>query len=431
MTTTEYLEHWTPGGSQTASKAPGRAGPRGGFPATLERAIGPWVYGEDGKAYLDFVASLAAVALGHVHQRVVEAVTRELHNGALLSLPTKLEGQASEMLCEITGWAEQARWVKTGSEATEAAIRIARAATGRKKILTVRAGYHSWHSWFQAVKPEHPGVPTEYENLIVGFDYGEPIQRMWHWGDRKWWSQFAAVILEPVPLNGIVGNLVPSVYVGLLAECAREFGALVIFDEVVWGFRLAKAGAGVGYCGLTPDLACYGKALGNGVPVAAVVGRRELMQHARLVSGTFGGDRLGLAAAVAVMQIYNECDDVIQQLWRTGKELQQQFNHHAERFPQLRAEMRGFPPHPVITFEHPLRVEIMSLFLQEMAERGVLLHASGGLNIMQAHLPEHIDAAGVAIERSLFEVDRALEHGQEGLRGRLLGEPYELAFARR
>lgn len=413
------LARATPGGSQTASKAPGRAGPRTHYPQALECGQGAWVTDVDGHVYVDWVAGLAAVGLGHAHGSVCAAVIKAIQRGHLLSLPTTAEVEASERLCAITGWAEQARWVKTGSEATAAAVRIARRATGREKVLTIRDGYHGWHDWFQAVKPQHPGVPEALELLIGGMPYGRVPN-----GSAK----YAAVILEPTPIDRLVPKTDGHAYLTDLITWAHANGTLVIFDEVVWGFRLDVAG-GTHYYGVTPDLATYGKALGNGVPVAAVVGRRDLMQHADVISGTYGGDRLGLEAALAVMDVYEQ-RAVVPQLWATGQALVRELGALCRQHstPDLRWDLTGAPVHPVLrpttTDVDDYRArQVMSLLLQELAIRGVLWHP-GGVNVMFAHRPRHVDTTVNAFADALHEVTRQCASGEE------LPEPYGAAFTR-
>jgi glutamate-1-semialdehyde 2,1-aminomutase len=420
----DYLEKWTPGGSQTASKAPGRAGPRGGgYPSVLSHGQGALVWDEDGREFVDFVASLAAVGLGHADPRVVGEVEWELKRGNLLSLPTRLEGLASEALCRFLAWPEQVRWVKTGSEATEAAVRICRAATGRAKVLTVQTGYHAWHSWFQAVKPEHPGVPQHYADAIDSIDYGTYGERPMAYTEAMLATgRYACVILEPAPITG--GG--SREWLARLKEVAHRHGTLLVFDEVVWGFRLAKAG-GTEHFTVVPDLATYGKAMGNGVPVAAVVGGRDLMRHAALVSGTYGGDRLGLAAAMAVIKVYDS-EPVTSHLWEMGQRLIDGVNRHGTT-----VQLSGYPVHPVpivplcgrITGEE--KRAILSLYLQEMAARGVLWHP-GGLNVMYSHTSEHVERAVTAAGEANRVVSEAVSAGT--VRAMLRGEPYEAAFTR-
>lgn len=408
----------TPGGSQTASKAPGRIGPLGEYPAYAERGEGAVLTDLDGRTYIDFVAALAAVGLGYNDPDVFEAVRYALGQGNLLSLPTRDEALASEALCLMTGWAEQARWVKTGSEATEAACRMARKATGRTRILTITSGYHAWHSWFQAVKPEHPGVPKAMADLMLGVRYGETQDYWWEADD------VAAVILEPAPITG--GG--DPIWLKLLVEHAHAHGALVIFDEIVWGLRLARAG-GTQYFGVTPDLATYGKALGNGIPVAAVVGRRDLMKHADVISSTFGGDRLGLAAATAVLTKYQD-NRPIAQMWERGEQLVKGVREIGMNHTHVQVEISGYPVHPIITItsEHAETALLMNVWLQELADHGVLWHPAGS-NIMACLTDDQIRIAVAKMDEAVSTLERRMRDGT--LATSLRGQPYQQAFARK
>lgn len=376
---------------------------------------GAYLQDVDGNNYLDFIAGLAAIGLGYGEPRVAEAVAQAARWGGTFSLPTRLEAQVAERLCEYIGqpWAQQVRWVKTGSEATEAAVRIARAATGRARILTVRSGYHSWHSWFQAVKPQHPGVPEVLETLVNGIEYGQPL-------DGVQFTQCAAVILEPAPITG--GG--DGAWLAALNEKARAHGCLVIFDEIVWGFRLARAG-GSEFFSVQPDLACYGKALGNGTPIACVVGERDLMQHAALVSGTFGGDTLGLAAANEVLRIYGDGSPV-QAMWERGDQLVSGLREAG-----WGAYVSGYHVHPIVRLDTygdaPGEAELrMSVFLQSCADQGVLWHP-GGANIMACMREDDIGRAVGVLSAALAT---ATAGDMADLRLTLRGAPYRQAFAR-
>jgi glutamate-1-semialdehyde 2,1-aminomutase len=422
----------TPGASQTGSKAPGRCGPLGGYPLFLKAGDGPHVWDLDGNGYLDFIAGLAAVGLGHADGGVREALEDVLREGSLLSLPTCDEALASEALVAITGWAEQVRWVKTGSEATEAAVRIARRATGREHVLTIASGYNSWHSWFQAVKPQHPGVPHRMTELIHGINYGDHgnVEDLFTCTGRASAAQsvvggYAAVILEPAPITG--GG--DAAWLRWLVDLAHAHGTLVIFDEVVWGFRLAAAG-GTAYFDVTPDIATYGKAMGNGIPVGAVVGKRDLMQYADVISSTFGGDRLGLAAARAVMAVYRApWHSPVDTMWHHGRQFQEGVCGVENGFGALAVACTGYPVHPVIRLaaEGVDANLLQSVFVQELAEHGVLWHPAGG-NIIANVGDADIGDAVEAVTEALATVERLVNSGRlaEGLRGRRL----QPAFAR-
>lgn len=414
-----YATTWTPGGSQTSSKAPGKAGPRGGYPAFLASGHGAYVTDIDGHQYLDFVAGLAAVGIGHAHPRVIADVCVAAASGSLLSLPTPDEAQTAEQFCRFLDrpWAQQVRWLKTGSEACEAAVRIARCATGRDLVLTVRAGYHGWHSWFQSVKPDHPGVPNMYGAMIHGLQYGD--QQTWDdWlvpspGEQT--TKIAAVILEGAPIGG-GGDLA---FLERVASAARAHGAVVILDEMVWGLRLARGGASE-YFDVEPDLACFGKALGNGVPIACVVGTRELMREAAVVSGTYGGDRLGLAAARAVMDVYAS-EPIVETLWARGERLMHGLRDAASRYTTGTMDVGGYPVHPVVGIRDDADHRAMSLILQGLADRGVLWHPAGA-NVMAAMTEADIDRAIAAWGEAVADVVAG--------RVTLRGHPYVAGFTR-
>lgn len=369
----------TPGGAQTMSRQASRF-PEGAYPAFLIGGYGCRVWDVDDNEYVDWVCGLAAVTLGYQHPEVCEAMERQMWKGITFSLPHRLEIEVAEMLCKIIPCAEQVRFVKTGSEATEAAIRVARAATGKHTILTVGAGYHSWHSWFAAAKPDHPGVPWPYGTMVRSFRYNnlESLDIAFHADDGNpiWANKVAAVILEPTLVEAPAPGFLQGV-----KDLAHQHGALLIFDEIVTGFRWATGG-GQEFFGVIPDLACFGKGMANGMPLACLVGPRELMKHAELVSGTFGGECLSLAAAKATIEVYRK-EPVIARLWEAGLSFKEGLQESIKTF-ALPAEILGYAVHPVLKWDHPEAKLLMSLFLQESAANGVLLHP-GGWNVSYAH----------------------------------------------
>ena len=348
----------TPGGSQTRSKQRKQFGER--FPAAIEYGYESQIRTIDGQEMVDWNGALGAVILGHNHPVVNDAIRNQLKSGILFSLPGALELDVSEQACAFWGWPEMIRWVKTGSEATEAAVRIARCATGRDKIISI--GYHGWHSqWHE----EADGVPCGSLDDMYCYSWGEILRRIQD--GCSCGHDCAAIIVEtqwPLP-EGTLQNI---------RKWCTDTGTLLICDEVFQGLRLHKNGWH-GLEGVEPDLACFGKALGNGVPVACVVGKRDIMKHAEWVSGTFSGDLLGLAAAQAVMEVY-EREKVCLRLWDTGRHLHAQLT--AERGPII----EGWLPHLRISFDSTENK--LKRYVQGMAERGHLINP-GGINIMAAH----------------------------------------------
>ncbi len=397
----EYLERARkviPGAAQTLSKMPARF-PQGAFPVALSHGNAANVWDVDGNKYVDWIGALGAIPLGYQCRHVDYEIVRQIAHGVSFSLPHKSEERLAHRLCEKIPCAEMVRFVNSGSEATEAAIRTARIATGRNIILTVKDGYHSWHSWFQAVKDWHPGVPEEYEQVINGFPYNN-LGKLEYWLTR-YEDNVAAVILEPClfekPNNGFLQ--------GVRNLCTHD-GALLIFDEMVTGYRLALAG-GQEYFGITPDLSTFGKGMANGLPIGMLCGKREYMQHAELISGTFGGNAVSLAAANAVLDVY-ESEPVIETMWKRGKELQDYFNAEASNY-SLDAICDGYPCKPRFKFtwsDNELNNKAMSLFLQVAASCGLLAHP-GGLNVCYALTDRDMQTTFDAITNALGEVYRA------------------------
>ncbi len=411
----EYLERAKkviPGAAQTLSKMPARF-PQGAFPVAVKYGSGAKIWDVDGSQYVDWIGALGAVPLGYGNPRVSDAVENQASIGAAFSLPDVIELTVAERLCQKIPCAEMVRFVNSGSEATEAAIRTARIATGKDIILTVKDGYHSWHSWFQAVKDWHPGVPDFYEYGVAWTAYNDL---------KEFESRFtitaediAAVILEPclfeVPQPGFLEGV---------RELCTKHGALLIFDEMVTGYRWALAG-GQEYFKVTPDLATFGKGMANGLPIGMLCGKAEYMRHAELISGTFGGNAVSLAAANAVLDVY-ESEPVIETMWRRGEHFQLMFNCSAN-FLGLggMAVCDGYAVKPRIRFHLEGKGELaMSLFLQEAAAHGMLWHPGGG-NVCAALTDHDMEITQQAITKGLIAVSRAdLDNDWSALKGSVI-----------
>lgn len=309
----------------------------------------------DGRTLIDWMGSLGATPLGYQHPRVVEAIQRQLEDGPIFSFPHVLEGQIAERICtEVATWAEQVKFVKTGSEACAAAVRIARAATGRDFIMTLRGHYHGWHDTFAILAEDHPGVPEVDDGWrCEPIHAGDPDLRRIEMECQP--EQYAAVIVEPATRSWIPTRE----WLQELVELAHQYGTLVIFDEMLTGGRLSLSG-GSGYFDVTPDLATYGKVFGGGLPLAFVVGRRELMEHAAYVSGTYSGECLSLSACGAVLDVYRD-EDPISRLWEIGREAQAWFG-----------ATTGLPP--LFAVDRPAAV--VHALVQACARQGVLYHPS-------------------------------------------------------
>ena len=283
------------GFTSTRSKGPDAmfGGPDG--PTHLVRTQGARIETEDGRQLLDWTMALGAVALGYAHPRVQEAAVRAVRDGAVGPLPHVLEVEVAERLCTVYPGAEQVRFLKTGAEAVQAAVRIARVVTRRERVVHV--GYHGWLDG----PTVGAGVPRGTERLWtpVPFDDIPALEAAVAGSDPP-----AAIVLEPV-----IEHAPAVAWLETARGLASRHGAVLIFDEIKTAFRLAAGGAAQRY-GVQPDLAVLGKALANGFPLAAVVGRADLMARVRetWISSTLATEFVALAAARAVLDVWTEVD---------------------------------------------------------------------------------------------------------------------------
>jgi len=411
-------ERLIPSGTQTFSKGPTQF-VQGAAPVFLARGEGSHVWDVDGNEYIDYPMALGAIILGHNEPAVTDAVTRQIAEGTSFSLAHPLEIDVAEVLVDLIPCAEMVRFGKNGSDATSGAVRLARAYTERDVIAC--CGYHGWQDWYIGTTTRSKGVPHAVRELTVPFEYNdiESLARIF----ARHRGRVAAVIMEPV------GVLEPRPgFLQAVQALARAEGALLIFDEVLSGFRFALGGAQE-YFGVTPDLACFGKAMANGYPISAVVGPRALMELFDEVffSFTYGGDTVALAATVATISEMRK-NNVIGLLWAQGQKLKDGFNVLAQEFGLGRhAECVGLAPRTVLTFRDDGAngaLVLKSLFQQECLRRGVLF--SGGQNLCYRHSDADVEQT-LRVYRAAFAVlAEAVKAGD--VVQRLEGEPVKPVF---
>jgi glutamate-1-semialdehyde 2,1-aminomutase len=408
----ERAERLIPTGTQTFSKSCLQF-PRGSAPHFLVRGRGGRVWDVDGNEYVDLVAGLLPVMLGHCDPDVDDAIRAQLERGITLSLATELELALAERLVELIPCAEMVRFGKNGTDATSAAVRVARAATRRERIIA--CGYHGWADWYVGATVRHKGVPGCVRALTHRVPYNDlgALERTLDEHPRE----FAALIMEPMHAEEPTPGYLQGV-----RDLAHAHGALLVFDEIITGFRFALGGAQAVF-GVTPDLACFGKAMGNGMPISVVAGRADLMRQYEdvFVSGTFGGEALSLAAAVAVIDKMRR-EPVIEALWRTGEQL------GAGARKRIRCHgleevlgLAGKPPFLSLSFRGHADASpeaIRTLFAHSMLEQGVLIIASH--NVMYAHNEGDLEHVLAAYDHTLGRIARELE--RPGLAERLGGE---------
>ncbi|HEY0135611.1 MAG TPA: aminotransferase class III-fold pyridoxal phosphate-dependent enzyme [Nannocystis sp.] len=371
-------------------------------PMYIERGKGARCWDVDGHEYIDYFMAFGPNLLGHAHAEVDDAAIEQVRRGALLSLNHPLHVRFIERLIARFPGAEMGAFFKSGSDATTAALRLARRATGRRKVA--RCGYHGWHDW---CLPQEPFVPAGLDEQVPEFSAKDPESLRALLGARP--GEFAAVIVAPE----MVYPPRPEVFVAL-AEITRKHGAVFVMDEVKTAFRVAP-GSMQQRLGVVPDLTTLSKALGNGWPVAAVIGKREVMRHgAELhMSATYHGETAGIAAALAVLDILDR-EDVTGHVWRLGERLINGLNDSARRH-ELPALAYGepVPPMPFMRFTHDdpaVNDRLRAGFFAEVIAAGILLHPRHLWFISHAH-------TAADIEHTLAVADRAMA----GLQGRVAG----------
>jgi len=339
----------------------------GASPVFAERAKGAYFWDIDGHRYIDYPLALGPIILGHAYDEVDREVIKQMSKGFLYSLSGKRELELAEMLCDIIPSAEKVRILKSGSEATSAAVRIARAFT-RREIVAV-CGYHGWHDWTIARTNRNEGIPASLSRLAYEFEYNniESLQKVFEHNPNK----VAAVILEPVGMQEPKDDFLHKA-----ANLAKKNGALLIFDEVITGFRLSLGGA-QSYFSITPDLSVFGKAMANGYPISAVVGKKNIMdtiENRVFISSTFSGDLLSISAAIKTIKILKK-KKVNNYILALGQLLKAGLNNAIAQN-GIKAECVGMPHKTFLVFQDMEGISsriIETIFRQECLARGAFL----------------------------------------------------------
>ena len=365
-----------PGGTQLLSKRPEMFLP-GKWPAYYSKAKGCKVWDLDGREYTDTsLMGVGANILGYADDDVDDAVRNAISCGSMCTLNAPEEVELAELLLGLHPWAKQVRYAKTGGEALAVAIRIARAAT--KKDIVLFCGYHGWNDWYiaanlgdnKALDGQHiaglstSGIPQGLKNTIIPFRYNdlksfENLLQIYR-------GKIAAVIMEPIR------NFYPQPgFLEQIRENTRREGIVLIMDEVSSGFRLTCGGAHLTF-GIEPDMAVFAKAISNGYPMAAIIGKKEVMEFAQesFISSTYWTERTGLAAAIATIKKYRE-NSVEQHLEKIGQKVQAGWKKLAEKH-RLNVTISGIYPMSHLDFEYGDSLALKTLYTQEMLKRGFL-----------------------------------------------------------
>lgn len=403
-----------PSVTQTLAKGPTQY-VKGVAPKYLVRGKGSHVWDADGNEFLDFNMAIGPISLGYCYQRVDDAIRAQLNDGITFSLMHPLEVEVAELVSSVVPNAENIRFSKTGCDVTSAAIRLARAFTGRDKVLA--CGYHGWHDWTIGTTDRNRGIPEEVRSLTRPFSYND-IDSLASQID----AQTAAVVLEPMlfeyPKDGFLDKV---------REIATRAGALLIFDEMWTGFRLSLGGA-QRHFNVKADMATFSKAIANGMPISVLAGRADVMSLLEkdvFFYTTFGGEALSLAAARATIHELRD-RDVPAALQKTGAKLIDGYNQLAQRLGMDYTKCIGMGARSMVTFAPGAGngLEVKSFVQQELLKRGILWQGMHALSY--SHSDADIDHALSAYGEVLPLLKQAIGDGT--VRARLRGEPVQPVF---
>ena len=398
-------------------------------PGFIRRGQGCHVWDVDGNEFIEYAPGNRSVSLGHAYQPVIDAITDELQRGVNFTRPAEIEVRAAERLLSVLTDAEMVKFCKNGSDATSAAIRLARAATGREHIgCCADHPFFSFDDWFITTTPHSAGIPETVKATTVAFQYNniESVRKLF----EKHKDRISCLILEPARYEEPRNDFLSEV-----KQACRDNGALLIFDEMITGFRWHIGGGQATY-NVNPDLACWGKAMANGYSVSALTGKRKYMElgdlsvpdhNLFLLSTTHGAETHALAAMMATLDTYTNLP-VIETFYRQGQKLADGFNRLIAQHRLWDAvEVVGRPcclSYQTKDATGQLSPILRALFLQETIRRGILMSS---LVVTYSHSDADIDRTLAAIDGALGIYAKAL---QEGTKKYLIGSPPRPIYCR-
>jgi glutamate-1-semialdehyde 2,1-aminomutase len=419
-----------PGMTQLLSKRPDQFS-LGVWPGYYSKAKGAEVWDLDGNKYVDMsIGGIGANVLGYADNDVDAAVLETIKKGSSSSLNCPEEVELADLLCEIHPWAEKVRYARGGGESMVVAVRIARAYTGRDKVAF--CGYHGWHDWYLSANlgtenalGEHlltgldpRGVPKGLTGTSLPFRYNHIEELKDIIKGNK--NDLAAIVMEPVRDDEPEPGFLEEV-----CSLADEAGAVFIIDEISAGFRLNSGGSHLIY-NIKPDIAVFSKAMGNGYPIAAIIGKGKIMDAAQktFISSTMWTERIGPTAALATIKKHRKLD-AGKYLVSIGKQVQEGWKRLAAKN-DLKIHAGGFPSLSHFSFEYDNGLSMKAFFVQLMLEKGFL--ASTSFYSMYAHKPKHVERYLNAVNEAFAVIAEAIKKGD--IEKSLKGKPASAGFKR-
>ena len=394
-------------GGVTAARRPTSFSDVADWPIYTARVDGCHVWDVDGNRYIDYLCAFGPIVLGYRNRRVNEAAIREIRRGFIANLSFTIQNRLAERLIELLPCAERVFFTKTGSDACTLAVRLARGYTGRDRV--VRWGYHGWHDWCLGRKGagevlgqrkgpylEAAGVPDQVAELTDTFVYGDLASLEQTLERRR--GEVACIILQPFEFE-----LPPEGFLQGVRALADRHGAVLVFDEIRTWPRVHLGGA-QHYLGVTPDLTAISKALANGYPISALVGRAEVMETDVFYSSTYLVSTFEMAAALETLRQLQA--GALERIWELGRRFSDGLGELVAAS-GLEARVLGIPPQPFLLFDSgdpELDLERKRVFYRSALDHGVFLHPNTHWFISSAHTPYLVDQTLAALERSLHEV---------------------------
>lgn len=400
--------------TQTLAKGPSQY-VKGIAPAYIVKGKGSHVWDADENEFLDYNMAIGPLSLGYCYPAVDEAIQHQLKDGITFSMMHPLEVEVAELINEVIPNAEYIRYGKTGAEVTSAAIRLARAYTGKNKVLC--CGYHGWHDWYISVTDKNVGIPVQVAELTSTFDYNNEQSVL-----ESIDEDTACIILEPFVFEEPKND-----FLHFLRDVCNKYGIILIFDEMWTGFRIATGGAQE-YFNVKADLSCFSKALANGMPLSVLTGKKDIMKMLEkdvFFFSTFGGETLSLAAAKATIEIIT-FENVTDHLNKIGKMLKDGITSIITELGMNYIKCVGYNCRTTITFDSSAGnlLQMKSLVQQEMFKRGILW--SGFHNLSFSHSEDDINYTLEVYKEVLKILKNAVENNE--ILQRLKGSPVEPVF---